>query len=81
VVYSSDIVISDSLQEQGNFALFHASNNMEFAQFDTYVEAKAAAIKEAKKYRGAVSVYLWGHGEFEPEIPMAIHDPGYKRLY
>jgi alpha-beta hydrolase superfamily lysophospholipase len=79
MIYSTDIVIGDSLQEHGKFALYYASERMEFDRFDTYEEAKAAAIRKAKKYK-AVSVYLWGHSELEPDIPMLISNPGYRQL-
>jgi hypothetical protein len=78
MIYSSDITIADSLLEHGKFALYYG--RAQFAQFDTYGEAKEAAVKRAKRYKG-VAVYLWGHCELEPEIPMLIHNPGYKRLY
>jgi hypothetical protein len=81
MIYSSDIIICDSLQEHGKFALYYASGRIEFVRFDTYEEAKAAAIRKAKSYkRGDVSVYLWGHSELEPDIPMSKTNPGYRQL-
>jgi hypothetical protein len=81
MIYSSDLVIADSLQKHGKFAIYAAGHNqMDIGQFDTYEEAKKAAIKMAKRYK-SVSVYLWGHHELEPETPMIACHPGYKRLY
>jgi hypothetical protein len=78
MIYSSDLVITNNLQEHGKFAIYAGHNQkgkrMEIAQFDTYEEAKEAAIKKGKEYK-SVSVYLWGHDELEPEIPTIVYPP------
>jgi hypothetical protein len=78
MIYSSDIVISDSLRVHGKFAVGYPGTP-ECWTFDTYDDAKTFAISEAKNY-DRVSVYLWGHSELEPDIPMMVNNPGYRQL-
>jgi hypothetical protein len=78
MIYSSDIIIGDSQREHGKFAVGYP-RAPEVLIFDTYKAAKAFAISKAKNYN-RVSVYLWGHEELEPDIPMLKSNPGYRQL-
>jgi hypothetical protein len=78
MIYTSDIIISDSLREHGKFAVGYPGSP-EVWTFDTYKDAKTFAISRANDY-DRVSVFLWGHAELEPGIPMLVNNPGYRQL-
>jgi hypothetical protein len=78
MIFSSDIIISDSLREHGKFAVGYP-RSPEVWTINTYEAAKAFAIARAKTY-DRISVYLWGHDDLEPDVPMMVNHPGYRQL-
>jgi hypothetical protein len=78
MIYTSDIIIGDSLREHGKYAVGYPGAP-EVWTLDTYEDAKTFVIAMAENY-DRVSVYLWGHAELEPDKPMLVSNPGYKQL-
>jgi hypothetical protein len=78
-VYTSDLVIGDSLQVHGEFGVGYVGSSSEVWTFPTYELAKSFAVIKAKE-DDRVSVYLWGHDNLEPDLPRLVNHPGYKQL-
>jgi hypothetical protein len=73
------MIISDSQIEHGKYAVGFP-RTPEVWTLDTYENAKTFALSTARSY-SRISVYLWGDVELEPDIPMLVSNPGYKKLY